>query len=199
MIDGTDPWDWDEWLQETDQHVSTLKQRLTANAILETGGDLEKMGSPGLINPETGHTVGGRLCSVCFSTFPHTGRMLPTFRSCWWCLAYDKAQAQKLGLKMLLPLMDWHCQPILPGQRFPTHAGTVELLKAIWSSSALLEDWRYENVKREYALMAEPGNPPIHLYDWMQRFGYGLPRSRKTWWAFADLYFPEIREILKKD
>ena len=191
-----DPWDWDAWLTDTHQHVMTLRERLQQDAIRAAGTDVKAYRSPGLIDPATGHTVGGRLCSVCFSTQPHSGHLLPTFRACWWCLHYDKKQAAKLGLKMLLPLMDWHCQPVLPGHRFPTSPETRRILQTAWSTASLLEEWRQENVMREYALMIEPGQPPIHLYDWLQRFGYGPHRSQQTWWHFVEVYAPELADLL---
>jgi len=191
-----DPWDWDAWLGETRQHVGTLQERIRTDAIRAAGGDLRAFNSPGLIDPTSGHTVGGELCSVCFSTRRYTKPLLPKFRCCYWCLEYDKKQARTLGLKMLLPLMDWHCQPVLPGRRFPTDSKARQLLKSVWAGASLLEEWRQENVAREYALMAEPGQPPIHLHDWMQRFGYGLARSKQTWWDFVEVYMPTLDEIL---
>jgi hypothetical protein len=193
-----DTWDWDAWLADSNQHVTTLIERLHRDAIRAAGNDLKAFRSPGLIDQETGHTVGGKLCSVCYSTWPYRGRLLPAFRSCWYCLQYDKYQARKLGLKMLLPLMDWHCQPILPGHNFPSDPETVRILRVAWASAPVLEDWRQENVMREYALMMEPGMMPIHLRDWMNKFGYGWHRSRHTWWHFVSMYLPELADLLRQ-
>lgn len=190
------PWDWDAWLTNTHKHVMTLTERIRHNAIQASGNDVKAYRSTGLIDPATGHRVGGTLCWVCFSTRPHSGHLLPTFRACWWYLHYDKQQAAKIGFKMLLPLMDWHCQPVLPEHHFPKNPETRRILKTAWSTAPLLEEWRQENVIREYALMAEPGQPPIHLCDWMQRFGYSLHRSMQTWWHFVEVYVSELGDLL---
>jgi len=189
-----DPWDWDAWLGETHQHVTTLQDRIRQDTIRAAGG-LRAYNSPGLIDPQTGRTVGGELCWVCCSTLTHKGRHQPTFRCCYWCLHYDKTQARKLGLKMLLPLMGWHCQPGLPGHRYPTNPQVVQILKGVWNSTELLNDWRLSNVQREYALLQEPGHG-IHLHDWIQRFGYGWHRSKHQWWHFVEVHALGLAELL---
>jgi hypothetical protein len=193
-----DPWDWDAWLGDTHQHVTTLQDRIRQDAIRAAGGGLKAYNSPGLIDPQTGHTVGGELCSVCFSTLRYRAPLLPRFRCCYWCLHYDKTQARNLGLKMLLPLMDWHCQPILPGHTFPTDPHIRQLLYSVWTAAPLLEEWRQENVAREYTHMLQPGEPPIHIHKWMQHFGYGWHRSKHTWWHFVEVYAPGLAELLNE-
>jgi len=187
---------WDDWLTQTADHVDAITNRLTQQTSTELLKDPKKDPSLARIDPETGHLTGGELCWVCYSTFTHKGRHLPAFRCCYWCLHYDKTQARKLGLKMLLPLMGWHCQPILPGHRFPTNSQTRQLLSSVWTASSLLEEWRQENVAREYALLVEPGQPPIHLNEWVRHFGYGWHRSKQQWWYFVDQHFPTLTALL---
>lgn len=180
-----DVWDWDAWLNQTDQHVTNILDRLN-----KPTPHLPNKHSPALIDPATGHLTGGELCWVCHSARPHRGRRLPRFRACCWCLQFDRQKAETLGLKMLLPLMHWHSQPILPGSRYPTDPNTVRALTDIWSAASLLDDWRRDNVRRDYALLATEQRHEVHLADWHERFGYGPARSQDRWAHFLGLHFP---------
>jgi len=188
-----DVWDWDAWLDETDQHVTNIVGRLSRGQQPQ-----QESRSPALINPETGHLSGGELCWVCYSTTPHRGRLLPKFRACYWCLQFDRRQAALLGLKMLLPLMNWHSQPVLPGGRYPADEATVRALTDIWAASQLLDEWRRENVQREYALLVDHPQQ-VHLADWYQHFGYGPRRSQDRWSHFLNLHFPQHLDHLGLD
>ena len=186
METETDVWDWDAWLDQADQHVTNIRGRLNQGQHSQQASR-----SPALISPESGHLTGGELCWVCYATTPHRGRRLPKFRACIWCLRIDRRQAARLGLKMLLPLMKWHSQPVLPGGHYPTDKRTIRALTDIWASSKLLDEWRRENVKREYALLVERTQQQVHLADWYRIFGYGPQRSQDRWSHFLYLYFPE--------
>ena len=192
MQQRTDSWDWDAWLDRTDEHVLSLLHRLSENR--EARAPARE--SPGQIDPETGHLKGGELCWVCYSTTTYRARLMPSFRACWWCLGYDKRQASKLGLKMLLPLMEWHSQPILPGHRYPADPSVVRVLEGVWGSSQILDEWRHEHVRREFALLADRHTGSVHLADWYEFLGYGWHRSQERWTHFVDLYFPALRLLL---
>ena len=192
METTNDVWDWDAWLNQTDQHVTNILDRLDQPRLQRP-----TRRSPALIDPHTGHLTGGELCWVCHSARPHRGRLLPKFRACYWCLQFDRKQASALGLKMLLPLMNWHSQPILPGCSYPTDLATVRALTDIWSASTLLDEWRRDNVRRDYALLTSGQPHDVHLADWHERFGYGHTRSQDRWCHFLSLHFPQHMEQLK--
>ena len=192
METTNDVWDWDAWMNQTDQHVTNIVERLNNTKQPRHSGK----NSPALIDPHTGHLTGGELCWVCHSARPHRGRLLPKFRACYWCLQFDRRQAAALGLKMLLPLMDWHSQPVLPGSSYPTDQVTVRALRDIWSANTLLDEWRRENVRRDLTLLATSTNPNVHLADWYRRFGYGPAVSQERWSRFLWLHFPQHMECL---
>lgn len=197
MDNPNDPWDWDAWLRQTPTHVTSIIDRIHQQARENSSLTLKDYPSPALIDPETGHLTGGELCWLCYGTRPFRAPRLPKFRACRYCLRRDRIEGQKLGLKMLLPLMGWHCQPILLGSHFPADPHVRKILKDVWSSGPLLEDWRKDNVRREYALLYEPGDPPVHLAEWCQHVGMGDWRSKRAWWDYVNTYFPALKELLE--
>lgn len=72
---------------------------------------------------------------------------------------------------MLLPPMEWHTQSILPVSRYPTDPATVFGLRDIWSARALLDEWRRDNVRSDYALLATEQRHDVLLADWYELFG----------------------------
>lgn len=98
---------------------------------------------------------------------------------------------------MLLPLIEWHNQPILSGSQYASDPAAVRALTDIWSAADLQDEWRRDNLRRAYALLATNIDQEIYLPDRYSRFGYRPARSKERWSHFLWLYFPHHVDTLK--
>ena len=147
-----------------------------------------------LIDPVLGDVEGGGLCWVCFARGTHVGHRTPRFRACYHCLAYDRWQAGKLGLKMLLPLMDWHAQPVLPGANVPGDPVFRGWLADAWSRLSTLEQWRIDGVRSGIALLGLGDR--ITADAWVHAMRGGPARSRACWDAYLAGYHQRLHDVL---
>ena len=188
--------DYDLWSStEVVQHVENLFDRLRQEA--QSSPDIRKPRWP-WVDPKRGDAVGARLCWVCYEKPTYTGRMLPRFRACFACLCHDRSMAGQLDLKMLLPLMDYPSQPILPGWDPPSDPTSRGWLADVWSQVSLLQRWRIEGIRVSFAVMGVDTSESISVWDWSQRIGGGRARSRACWNAFVSARHPRIRDVLDR-
>ena len=189
---AVDHWDWDTWLSKTPDHIEGITDRLFAGhrAAREERERLQRRAWQ--IDPTTGHTRAYQLCWVCAAGPAHTGRLLPRFRACIHCLRHDRRQAERLGLKMLLPLMDWPAQPVLPGQTGPADAQTRVELVTLWSSVSELDEWRRSAVRLACAWFSSNELAEVGIGAWQDRLGFGPARSRACWRAYVEAKAPTL-------
>ena len=156
--------------------------------------------APGIpwIDAELGDSTRGNLCWVCFAGFAHRAPALPSFYACEHCLAYDREQARLLGFRMLLPLMDWHTQPVEPGRRPPMEPIFRRWLGEMWSQASMLRQWRINGVRTAIALMDIGPDGAISVGDWSGLMHWGPRRSAACWEAFVAGYHPCLHDVLQR-
>jgi hypothetical protein len=156
--------------------------------------------APGIpwIDAELGDSTKGNLCWVCFAGFAHRAPALPTFYACVNCLAYDREQARLLGFRMLLPLMDWHTQPVEPGRRPPTEPIFRRWLGEMWSQVSVLRQWRINGVRAAIALMDIEPDRAISVGEWVGLMHWGPRRSAACWEAFVAGHHACLHDVLQR-
>lgn len=142
MSQPNEEFDWDAWLAQIPQHVEAITQRITSNQTEAARAAAKERRRKWLINPATGHTYGLELCWVCGAVPVHQSPTTPHFRACRFCIRFDRKQAAFLGLKMLLPLMNWPSQPELSDGDVPRDAWSQAVLEDIWCGVEVLDEWR---------------------------------------------------------
>lgn len=182
--------DWDAWLARTPDHVEGIHDRLFARHRAAQEQRAREERRAWQIDPHTGHTRSYQLCWVCAAGPAHTGRLLPRFRACIHCLRHDRSQAQRLGLKMLLPLMDWPAQPVLPGRSVPADPQVRESLGRLWSEVGALDTWRRSAVTLAFAWFGADESTDVGIDAWRERLGFGPGRSRACWRAYVESHEP---------
>lgn len=170
-------------------------RRLDEAITAEEPPPLPKLGAV-LIDPADGDVQGGGLCWVCFAYRTYIGKRTPRFRACYHCLSYDRWQAGKLGLKMLLPLMDWHAQPALPEATVPSDPVFRGWLADAWSQVSTLERWRIDGVRMGIALLGRDAQ--LTFADWVRAMHAGPSRSRACWDAYLGGYHPRLHDVLAR-
>ena len=168
--------------QETERKASEGTQHATCPAWL--------------VDRVAGDFGNGRACWVCYSAFTYANRRMPRLRACFYCLAYDRNQASKLGLRMLLPLMDWHAQPVLSGARVPDNPVFRSWLADVWSQVSVLERWRIDGIRAGIALLNLGEQPTVQ--DWIAAMRPGNHRSQTCWDAFMAGYHPRLHDVLTR-
>lgn len=151
---------------------------------------------PWLVDSLAGDFEGGRACWVCYSALMYSNRRAPKFRACYHCLTHDRNQASKLGLKMLLPLMNWHSQPVLSGSKAPDDPVFRGWLVELWSQVSLLESWRIDGIRAGIALLGLGDQPTIE--SWVAAMRPGPHRSSACWEAFMAGYHPRLHDVLTR-
>ena len=184
-------WDFDSWAaNHVPQHVDAITGMLGA-----------RRAPPLVVDPLTGHLNRGSLCWVCFAREPLRDRRLPRFLACRTCLIHDRQRASALGLTMLLPLMEYPSQPILPGATPPRDAHLREVLADVWSQASVLNRWRIEGVRLGYALFNVDANigagVGIGYAEWQEHLSPGRERSQACWSAFVQGYHPDLMARLR--
>lgn len=179
-------WDFDLWAENhVPEHVDAITRLLSA-----------RRAPPLEVDPLTGHLNPGGLCWVCFARQPLRDRRIPRFRACRTCLIHDRQRASALGMTMLLPLMQYPSQPILPGATPPRDAHLRAVLADVWSQLSILDRWRIEGVRLGYALFNVEANigagVGIEYAEWQERLSPGRERSRACWAAFVQGYPPDL-------
>ena len=188
--------DFDAWAERVPEHVDAIRQRLSTDQWQAAQRASLERRRPFLVDPATGHTERTQLCWVCGTVPVHCGPRVPTFRACRFCLLHDRRQAARLGLVMLLPLMDWPSQPVLPGCEFPADPLVREALADAWSAVSVLDAWRVSFAQLAMNWMDVDPEVGVDLYDWQQRLTVGPNRSNAYWGAYVDGYLPNLRWAL---
>ena len=152
--------------------------------------------APWLLDPAAGDFGSRNACWVCYSALTYANSRLPRFRACFYCLTYDRHQASKLGLRMLLPLMDWHAQPVLSGGKAPADPTFRGWLADVWSQVSALKQWRIDGVRSGIALLGLGDQPTVE--DWVAAMRPGPHRSRACWEAFMAGYHPRLYGVLTR-
>lgn len=150
----------------------------------------------GRVDPVTGDFEGGGACWVCYAQYTHIGVGLPAFRACQQCLAYDRHRARALGLVMLLPLMDWHTQPVLRDFDVPNDTVFRSWLDDAWTQLSLLEAWRIDGVRAGIALLGLGDRPTV--WEWIDAMHPSPARSRACWEAFMAGHHPRLYDVLNR-
>lgn len=194
--DQTGQSEFDEWVQRIPEHVDELTDRLTAERRAAQGRESRERRRPFLIDPATGHTQRTQLCWICGSMPVHAGKNLPKFRACRFCLVHDRQQASRLNLLMLVPLMDWPSQPVLPGRKFPTNRRLVNGLADLWCSVSVLDAWRVSSAQLALAYMGFDPEVGMDLYQWQQQLTVGPHRSQACWRAYLGGHFGELLDLV---
>ena len=194
---STDGLDFDSWLGRIPDHVDELRERLSEQAREAARLASIERRRPLLVDPSTGHTPSTQLCWVCGAMPVHSGPRVPTFRACRFCVAYDRQRASRLGLLMLLPLMDWPSQPVLPGREFPSDPAVREALADVWSGVSTLDGWRVSLAQFVFSMLT-PSEVAVgvDLFDWQQRVTVGPWKAQASWRAYVDGYFPALSVAL---
>lgn len=194
--------DYDAWATDPGNLAFHLERIL--ESLASTNREQAQQASvrrrwPYLVNPQTGHLNGLDLCWICASAPVHTGRLLPRFRACRWCLAQDGAQAATLGLRHLLPVFDWPVPPVRGPQRAEAlSADAKDATTAAWCAVSVLDRWRRDSVHLAYGWMDVPAGEVVDLLDWQRRLSVGPNRSRACWDAYVDGYQPALRRALRE-
>ncbi len=149
------------------------------------------------IDTSTGHLVGRHLCWVCFAMPVHVAATMPRVRACRFCLMHDRWWAGGIGLRMLLPLMDWPSQPVIGGWPRDRSPWLRAVLVDVWSQVSVLDRWRRDSVAMAATLMQAPGSRPLDLVTWQENLTVGPRRSRACWSAFTDGYYPGLTAHLR--
>jgi len=167
--------------------------------MTDTGNDTRRL-APEIpwIDAELGDSTRGNLCWVCFAGFTHRVPALPKFYACEYCLAYDREQARLLGFRMLLPLMDWHTQPVEPGRRPPTEPIFRRWLGEMWSQASVLRQWRINGVRAALALLDIKPDRAVSLGEWSEVMRWSPRRSEACWEAFVAGYHPRLHAVLQR-
>lgn len=192
--------EYDDWVANPDnlaQHLAGILQNLTqATAEPERKASINRRW-PYLVDPATGHLNGHDLCWICSSALVHSGPTLPKLRACRWCLAQDRHQAARLGLRHLLPVFDWPAPPVRDRVRADQHdQATRDATTDAWSQVSTLDRWRRDCVALAYEWMEVAAGDVVDLYDWQSRLGVGAHRSFVYWAAYVDGYHPNLRRAL---
>jgi hypothetical protein len=164
-----------------------------------TGNDARRL-APGIpwIDAELGDSTKGNLCWVCFAGPAYRVAGLPTFTACEHCLAYDRQQARLLGFRMLLPLMDWHTQPVEPSRRPPTEPIFRRWLGEMWSQVSVLRQWRVDGVRAAFTLLDIEPDRAISLGEWSGLMRWGPRRSEACWEAFVAGHHGCLHDVLQR-
>ena len=164
-----------------------------------TGNEARRL-APGVpwIDAELGDTTRADLCWVCFAGPAYRAAGLPTFTACEHCLTYDRQQARLLGFRMLLPLMDWHTQPVEPCRRPSTEPIFRWWLGEMWSQVSVLRQWRVDGVRAALALMDVPPSTAISLGDWAELMRWSPRRSQACWEAFVAGHHACLHDVLQR-
>lgn len=201
-----DPWDWDAWVaSRTAEHVEGIAERIRnspeavawrAARVARLRAEAKRSRARITIDHETG-TMPRGLCWVCAGERVELAtRTSPTFRACRSCRIYDLKQGQRLGLKMVLPLVEYPTPMVAPGGSFPTDPATVAAVRQVWSQVSVLDAWRSSVVRAVLARQAWPEGERITV-DEFAAFLPPLPyRSRMAWWAYVDRHQPLLAEVL---
>ena len=203
---GFDVWDYEQWVTtRVDEHVDgiieMLRNRPEAVAYRKARAQAQAAAASAAqarvtIDPQTGDMPAG-LCWVCAGAqVQQATRCTPTFRACAACRVYDRHQARVLGLVMVLPLMDYPTQPVLPGHEFLTSPATEAALGRAWSQVSVLAGWRASIVRAVLARQAWPQGTPITMAEFERFLPAPLLRSRLAWWAYLDRHQPALASIL---
>ena len=150
-----------------------------------------------VVDTSTGHLGGRHLCWVCFAMPVHEASTMPRLRACRFCLMHDRWWAGGIGLRMLLPLMDWPSQPAVEGWRHDRPPWVRDALVDVWSQLSVLDRWRRESVEMAAALMGPAVSGPLDLLTWQENLSVGPSRSRACWLAFTDGYYPGLTAHLR--
>lgn len=206
MSTHEDAWDYDTWVaSRIPEHVDAIMDRIhnspeavawRAVRAARIQAAEARARAQVTINQDTG-TMPAGLCWVCASEMvePAT-RTTPTFRACTCCRVYDLKQGRRLGLKMVLPLMEYPTQPLLPGASFPSDRATLVALGKAWSQVSVLDAWRASIVRAVLARQAWPEGTPIALHQFQSFMPKAPMRSRMAWWAHVDRHQPELAAVL---
>ena len=167
--------------------------------MTETGNDARRL-APGIpwIDGELGDSTQGDLCWVCFAGFVYRAPALPKFYACEHCLAYDRQQARLLGFRMLLPLMDWHTQPVQAGRRPPTEPIFRRWLGEVWIRASVLRQWRIDGVRAALVLLDIEPDRAISLGEWSGLMRWSPRRSEACWEAFVAGHHPCLHDVLQR-
>lgn len=167
--------------------------------MTDTGRDARRL-APAIpwIDPEFGDSTKGNLCWVCFAGFTYRAPALPSFYACEHCLAYDREQARLLGFRILLPLMDWHTQPVESGRRPPTDSTFREWLGEMWSQASVLRQWRINGVRAALALLDIRPDKAISLGEWSEVMRWSPRRSEACWEAFVTGHHGCLHDVLQR-
>jgi len=185
--------EFDAWAEHVPEHVDAIRHRLSADQRQAARRASLERRRPFLVDPATGHTERTQLCWVCGTVPVHSGPRMPTFRACRFCLVHDRKQAARLGLVMLLPLMDWPSQPVLPGCEFPAGPAVREALADAWSGVSRLDAWRVSMAQLAMAWMDVDPELGVDLHQWQQDLTVGPNRSKACWSAYVNGYLPQLR------
>ena len=188
--------DFDAWAERVPEHLDAIRQRLGDDQQAAARRASRQRRRPFLVDEATGHTERTQLCWVCAAVPVHRGPRVPTFRGCRFCVVHDRRQAERLGLLMLLPLMDWPSQPVLPGHAFPKDPDVREALADAWSAVSVLDAWRVSVAQLAMAWMDVDPELGVDLFDWQQHLTVGPGRSQACWGAYVDGYLPQLRWAL---
>ena len=199
-------WDWDIWVESfLDFHVDSIAERLhnrpEAVAWREERARAAQAAAAAAraqitIDQEYGVMPAG-LCWVCAAERVETAtRTSPTFRACRWCRIYDMQQGHRLGLRKVLPLMEYPLQPVLRGRSFPRDPSVVAALGTVWSQVSVLDSWRASVVRAVLAMQAWPEDVPITLPEFQAFLPSSARGSRMAWWAYVDRRQPALAAVL---
>ena len=164
-----------------------------------TGNEARRL-APGIpwIDAELGDSTKGNLCWVCFAGPAYRVAGLPAFTACEHCLGYDRQQARLLGFRMLLPLMDWHTQPVEPGRRPPTEPIFRRWLGEMWSQVSVLRQWRVDGVRAAFTLLDIESHRAISLGEWSGLMRWSPRRSEACWEAFVAGNHACLHDVLQR-
>lgn len=109
---------------------------------------------------------------------------------------YDRATAANFGLKMLLPLMDWHTQPAYRPREGPRNLWIRGILADAWTKVSALNEWRIDGCILVRTIVGDVEDDEIDLLTWRAVVDPGPQRSRRCWDSFVRHYHPDLAALL---
>lgn len=191
-------WDFEQWvLDNRVEHAEELFARLMQGTPdPEREAQRKARRHNWLVKVPSGRIGNTSMCWLCYGDRCYTSLRHPAFRACRDCLMYDRAKAANFGLKMLLPLLDWHTQPAhRPGEGL-RNLWIRSILADAWTKVSVLDEWRIDGCILVRTMVGDVEDEEIDLLTWRAVVDPGPPRSRRCWDSFVQHYHPDLAGLL---
>jgi hypothetical protein len=190
-----DAWDFEQWVIDNRvEHAEALYCRLThGTPDPEREAQRKARLYHWLVKVPSGRIGNTWMCWVCYADRCFTSPRHPNFRACRDCLVYDRSKAANVGLKMLLPLMDWHTQPTYRPGEGPRNLWVRSILADAWTKVSALNEWRVDGCILVGTIV---GDDEIDLLTWRSIVEPSPARSKRCWDSFVQHYHPDLATLL---